>query len=241
MRCLAAALLLVAACAPPSRIPTEGRESLVRSVARQPRHLRVAAYVAPFFGDPSRLLLSDRMPAEFALRVAGPEGPLPAPTPLRTLIPGTPVFIDTLQFPTGAPGWGRPAGTPRESPWLLVTVEGETRPAVVVLSGETTRPEDLVAEIDRLLSPEDPSTTFADLPEPVRDAIRARSPVEGMHRDAVAMAWGFPDRIATDRATRLEEWSWAGGKRRAVFQDDRLVRLEGGKTTPKSRPGDGTR
>ena len=112
---------------------------------------------------------------------------------------------------------------------------------MVVLSGETTRPEDLVAEIDRLLSPEDPSTTFADLPEPVRDAIRARSPVEGMHRDAVAMAWGFPDRIATDRATRLEEWSWAGGKRRAVFQDDRLVRLEGGKTTPKSRPGDGTR
>lgn len=242
MRRLAAALLLpaacLAACATPSRIPPEGREALVRSMARQPRYLRVAAYVAPFFGDPTRLLLSDRMPAELVQLVPGRDGPLPAPVPARILIPGTPVFVDSLQFPTGTPGWSRAEGTPRGNPWLLVTVEGVSQPAVVVLPGETSRPEDLLAAIDRLLTPQDPSMAFADLPDPVRDAIRARSPVEGMHRDDVAMAWGLPDRITADRATRLEEWAWSGGKRRAVFQDDRLVRIEGGKAPARGRTAD---
>ena len=42
-----AALALLPACVPPSQLPPEGRESVVRSLARQPRYLRVAVYVAP--------------------------------------------------------------------------------------------------------------------------------------------------------------------------------------------------
>ena len=42
---------LLSACVPPSEVPPEGRETVVRSLARQPRYLRVAVYVGPFFGD----------------------------------------------------------------------------------------------------------------------------------------------------------------------------------------------
>ena len=55
--------------------------------------------------------------------------------------------------------------TPRYNPWLLATVEGEKRPAVLVLSAESTRPEDVLAEVERVLTPDDPTQIFAALPE----------------------------------------------------------------------------
>jgi hypothetical protein len=40
------------------------------------------------------------------------------------------------------------------------------------------------------------------------------------------MAWGLPEKRRIDRPAATEEWSWPGGKRRAFFQDEKLVRWE---------------
>jgi hypothetical protein len=228
-----AALALLPACVPPSQLPPEGRESVVRSLARQPRYLRVAVYVAPFFGDGSRVLLSDRPVGELQV-LESPDGtPITPPPATRILSPGTPVFVDGVQFPTGTIAWSRPVTTPRYNPWLLATVEGVAKPAVLVLATESTSAADVLAEVGRVLTPDDPTAIYAALPESVRDAIREKALVEGMTREAVAMAWGYPDRIVMDRPARSEEWYWTNSTRKAVFQDDRLVRLDSGKGKPK--------
>ena len=226
---VAVSLVLLSACVPPSQIPPEGRETVARSLSRQPRYLRVAVYVAPFFGDGSRVLLSDRPVSELQV-LESPDGkPVTPPAATRILSPGTPVFVDGVQFPTGSVAWSRPLTTPRYNPWLLATVEGIAKPAVLVLATENARAEDVLAEVGRVLTPDDPTATFAALPEPVRDAIREKALVEGMTREAVAMAWGYPDRIVMDRPARTEEWFWSNSTRKASFQDDRLVRLDPGK------------
>jgi hypothetical protein len=231
-----ALLALLASCATPSLLPAEGRETVVRALSRQPRYLRVAVYVGPFFGDGSRVLLSDRPISELSLLESSGGQPILPPAPTRILPPGTPVFVDSVQFPTGATLWSRPVTTPRYNPWLLASVEGERLPAVLVLSSESQSAEDVVAEVGRVLTAEDPTTIFAALPESVRDAIREKALVEGMTRQAAAMAWGHPDRIVMDRPTQSEEWFWTGGNRRAAFQDDRLVRYESVKGVPKAVP-----
>ncbi len=229
MRRLAWALLLLSACTPPSLVPPEGRESVVRQLARQPRYLRVAVYVAPFFGDGSRILLSDRPVSELAV-LESPDGkPLLPPPATRVLPPGTPVFVDSVQFPTATVVWSRPLTTPRYNPWLLATVAGEPKGAVILLSAEATSADDLLAEVGRVLTPNDPTTVYAAFPESVREAIREKAVVEGMTREAAAMAWGWPDRVLMDRPARTEEWSWSGSDRKASFLDDRLVRHSGGK------------
>jgi hypothetical protein len=181
------------------------------------------------------VLLSDRPVSELSVLESPGGQPILPPAPSRILPPGTPVFVDSVQFPTGATLWSRPVTTPRYNPWLLASVEGERRPAVLVLSSESKSAEDVLAEVGRVLSPDDPTAVFAALPEPVRDAIREKALVEGMTRQAAAMAWGYPDRIVMDRPAQSEEWFWTGGNRRAAFQDDRLVRHDSGKGVPKAR------
>jgi hypothetical protein len=237
MRRLAAvaALALLQACVPPSQLPLEGRETVIRSLSRQPRYLRVAVYVAPFFGDGSRVLLSDRPVAELQVLEAPDGKPITPPPATRILPPGTPVFVDGVQFATGTIAWSRPLTTPRYNPWLLATVEGIGKPAVLVLSTGNTSASDVLAEVGRVLTPDDPTPIYVALPESVREAIREKTIVEGMTRVAVGMAWGFPDRIVMDRPARTEEWYWTNSTRKASFQDERLVRLDSGKGSPKGK------
>ncbi|HET8723806.1 MAG TPA: hypothetical protein VFM53_06330 [Anaeromyxobacteraceae bacterium] len=235
MRRIAAAVLssaLLASCVPPSILPADGRESVAKALARQPRYLRVAVYVGPFFGDGSRVLISDRPVSELAVLEAPDGKPILPPPSTRILPPGTPVFVDQVQFPTGMVILSRPLTTPRYNPWLLATVEGVPQPAVLLLSAESRTAEDVLAEVGRVLTPDDPTAVFAALNDSWRDAIREKAVVEGMTREAAAMAWGFPDRIVMDRPNRTEEWSWEGSTRKASFHDDRLVR----KNTANGKP-----
>jgi hypothetical protein len=195
----------------------------------------VAVYVAPFFGDGSRVLISDRPVAELQV-LESPDGKSITPPPAtRILPPGTPVFVDAVQFPTGTVAWSRPLTTPRYNPWLLATVEGVGKPAVLVLSTENKSASDVLAEVGRVLTADDPTAVYAALPESIRDAIRQKTIVEGMTREAVGMAWGYPDRIVMDRPARTEEWSWTNSTRKASFQDDRLVRVDSGKGSPRGK------
>jgi hypothetical protein len=236
MRRLAAAVLAVlSACVPPSQLTPEGREKVTQQLARQSRYLRVSVYVAPFFGDGSRLLVTDRPVSELRL-LETPEGnPITPPAPTRILPPGTPVFVDGIQFPTGTIPWSRPLTTPRYNPWLLVTVEGLPKPAVLVLAADSARPEDVIAEVGRVVGSDDPTNVYRALPDAYREAIREKKVVDGMNREAVAMAWGFPDKIVMDRPARTEEWSWNASPRKASFLDDRLVRADTGKVETRAK------
>lgn len=239
----AAALLALAlaapACFPAATLTPDGREKVVRSLALQPRHLRVAVYVAPFYGDASRFLITDRPPTEIDVAEAAGGPALAPPVPVRVLPPGTPVFVDAVQFPTGPELWTRPASTPRLRPWLIATAAGLEAPAVLLLAARAEEADDVLAAVGRVLTADDPTPVFQALPEPQRAAVLRKQALEGMGRQALAMAWGYPDRIVVDRPARSEEWTWSGGPRRALFQDDRLARFDAGRGTPPAGAGGG--
>lgn len=221
-----AAVLFAAACTPRASIPDPERSRVHGELSGQQRYLRVAAYVAPFWSDRSKLLLTDQAPADLDLLETAAGVPIPPPTPERVLAPGTPLRVRQVEFPTGWLIAKRVVMTPRYNPWVYVELAGEPRPLVVVLSQTAATFEDVRAELEHVLSVDDPGSFFRALPEEHRAAILKKEVVEGMSPRAVEMAWGLPERKRIDRPAGTEEWSWPGGKRRGSFEGDRLVRWE---------------
>lgn len=221
---LTAALIPLAGCAPRAVIPDAERDRVTRELTGDQRWLRVAVYAAPLYGDASRLLLSDRPLSELDLvETAGGE-PVTPPVAERVIPPGTPVRIREVEFPTGWTIAKRIVMTPRYHPWVLLDVPGESRPGVIVLSQLAASYDDVRGELERFLSRDDPSPFLAALPQEQRDAVLKKQILEGMSTRAVEMAWGLPERKRIDRPQGTEEWTWPGEKRKAFFQDDRLVR-----------------
>lgn len=226
LRPLAAAVLLapLLACAPRMAIPESEQARAASELRGARRFLRVAAWAGPFFGDSTMTLVTDRVPAELDL-LETPSGERVAPPkPERVLAPGTPVTVQDLEFPTAMAFTRRAVMTPRYEPWLLFRVAGDDRTHVLVLSRADATASDLLADVGRVLSATDPSPAFKALSPAIREAVMRKDLVDGMSRQAATMAWGVPDRIVMDRPARAEDWTWTGGKRRAFFQDDRLVR-----------------
>jgi len=226
---LVAGIALAAAaagCAPLVVVPDAERERTQAALAGQSRYLRVALAASPLFGDRSKLLLLDAPPGEVDLLRGTDNSVIPPPAPERILLPGTPVRIEQVEFPTGLVIARRAVMSPRYCPWVYLKIAGEDRPFVIVLSSASVSADDLVAEVDRVLTPDDPSRALAALPQEQRDAIGRRELVEGMGTRAVEMAWGVPEKIRLDRPAATAEWSWPAGKRRAWFQDEKLLRWE---------------
>jgi hypothetical protein len=225
-RALPTMLLLAAACVPRVNVPEGERQRVAEELAGTSRFLRVAVYVGPFFGDRTMALVSDRPYSELDL-LENPDGKTILPPPAeRILPPGTRVGIQQVQFPTGVIIFSRPVMTPRYHPWVFLGVEGDERPYVLVLPQTAASLEDVRGDVDRVLVADDPGPAFRALPQAQREAILKKEPVEGMGRQALDMAWGYPDKIVVDRPAGTEEWTWTGGKRRAFLQDERLVRWE---------------
>jgi hypothetical protein len=222
----ALALVALAACAPRAVIPDSERQRVFSELSGQPRWLRVAAYAAPFWGDRAKELLTDLPLDEVDLVETTGGAPVPPPTADRILPPGTAVRIREVEFPTGWIIAKRVVMTPRYHPWVILDVPGDARPHVVVLSQTVVTFDEVRAEVDRLLSSDDPSPLLAALPPEQRDAIARKELVEGMSARAVEMAWGLPERKRIDRPAATEEWTWPGGKRHAFLQDERLVRWQ---------------
>ena len=215
---------LQAGCTPRAVIPDDERARVRQALDGQSRYLRVAVTVHPLFGDGSRKLLLDAPAAEVDL-LRGGQGEVIAPPPAeRILPPGTPARIQKVEFPTGLLIAGRVVMTPRYHPWAYLAVAGEPRPCVLVLSQTAATADDVLAEVDRVLAADDPSPALRALPAEQHDAVLKKELVEGMAVGAVEMAWGQPERRRIDRPNGTEEWSWPGGKRRASFQDEKLVR-----------------
>lgn len=223
---LATSLVALAACVPRAVIPDAERERVRRELTGEQRWLRVAAYAGPLWGDHSRLLLSDQPLSELELVLSAGGEPIAPPPAERIVPPGTPVRVVDVEFPTGWTIAKRVVMTPRYHPWVLVEVPGDARPHVVVLSQTVVSFEDVRAELDRILAKDDPSSLLAGLPAEHRAAVLKKELAEGMSLRAAELSWGLPERKKIDRPAATEEWTWPGGKRRAFFQDDRLVRWE---------------
>jgi hypothetical protein len=216
----------LAACAPRASIPNPERERVGRELTGQRRWLRAAANSGPFFGDPTKKLLTEQPPAELELLETTGGARIAPPTPERVLRPGTRVRIQKIEFPTGWIISRRIVMTPRYHPWVFLEVEGTAQPHVLVLPQKAATFEAVRDEIERLLVTDDPTASFEGLPQEHREAILAKKLVEGMTIRAVEMSWGLPERKRIDRPARTEEWTWPGARRRAFFQDDRLARWE---------------
>jgi hypothetical protein len=223
---VAAALLPLLACAPRAVISDPEREKVTRALKGEQRWARAALYAAPLWGDHSRVLLSDQPLGELDLVETTGGTPVAPPAPERVLAPGTALRIREVEFPTGWVIAKRVVMSPRYHPWVIVDVPGDSRPHVVVLSQLAVSFEDVRAELDRILSKDDPSSFFSSLPQEQRAAIMKKELVEGMSVRAVELAWGLPERKRIDRPAGSEEWTWPAEKRRASFQDERLVRWE---------------
>ena len=228
-RPLAAALALLAAaaaCTPVVIVPDAERARARTALDGAQRYLRVAVTVRPLFGETGKQLLLDG-PADEADLLRGAQGERIAPPPSeRVLPPGTPVRIEQVEFPTAMVIARRVVMSPRYHPWVLLSVPGDARPNVLVLPQTTATAADAVAEVDRVLTADDPSPVFAALPAEQRAAILRKELTEGMSTRAVEMAWGQPEKMRIDRPARTEEWIWPDGKRRAFFSDEKLVRWE---------------
>ncbi len=220
------ALATLAACAPRAVIPDAERERVTRELQGERRWLRVAAYAGPLWGDRSRVFVTDAMPDEVDLVETTGGAAVPPPAAERILAPGTAVRVREIEFPTGWIIAQRVVMSPRYHPWVILDVPGDARPHVLVLSQTAATLDDVRAEVDRLLSSDDPSSLFAALPQEHRDAILKRELAEGMSPRAIEMAWGLPERKKIDRPTNHEEWIWPGAKRKAILQDERLARWE---------------
>jgi hypothetical protein len=228
-RALAVALAVfsLAACRPRAVIPDAERDRVVSELAGQQRWLRVAVYAYPLWGDRSKLMLSDAPPDEIDLVETTGGKPIAPPAAERVLAPGTPLRIHEIEFPTGWVIAKRVMMSPRYHPWVLLDgPAGDDRVPVLVLSQTAVTLDDVRAEVERLLASDDPSTLFKALPPEQREAVLRKELVEGMPPRAVEMAWGLPERRHIDRPTGREDWTWPGGKRRAFFHDERLVRWE---------------
>ncbi len=222
----AAALVALAACTPRAVIPDAERERVGRELSGEERWLRTAVYVAPLWGDHSRALLSDQPLADLQLVLSPSGDPIAAPPAERILPPGTRVRIREVEFPTGWTIAKRVVMSPRYHPWAILEVPGDVRPNVVVLSQTDVSFEDVRSELDRILTRDDPSSLYAALPDEQRAAVARKELVDGMGPRAVEMAWGLPERRKIDKPAATEAWTWPGAKRKAFFQDERLVRWE---------------
>jgi hypothetical protein len=223
---VASALLPLAACTPRAVIPDAERARVASEFDGQRRYLRVAAYAEPLWGDKSKLLVTDQPGDELDLVESAGGAPVPPPAFERIVAPGTPVRIVEVEFPTGWAIARRVVMSPRYHPWAILEVSGDARPHVVVLSQTAVTFEDVRGELDRLLTTDDPTSALEGLPREHKDAILQKQLVEGMSARAVEMAWGLPERRKIDKPAATEAWTWPGAKRKAFFQDERLVRWE---------------
>ena len=226
-RALVPLLLATSACFPRASVPDAERQRAQHELAGQRRWLKVAVEIGPLYGDSSKLIVSDQPLSELDLVQTTDGQPIEPPRPERVLLPGTPVRVEKVEFATGWIIAQRVALTPRYHPWVYLTLAGELRPLVLVLPQTLASAEEVRVELERTLGTADPRLAFEALPDEEREAIRRKSPLEGMTSLALEMAWGYPEKKVIDRPAGTEEWTWPGGIRKASLRNGKLVRWEG--------------
>ncbi|MEW6433535.1 MAG: hypothetical protein AB1730_18670 [Myxococcota bacterium] len=225
-RALALAVFVLASgCATAAiSVPPEQASRLERELTGEERFLRVSMYSTPFFKDASKKLLTPVAP-ELVQLLDNPDGTPINPGPVEATWPvGTRARIAKVEFPSSWVMAERVLYTPRTLAWIYVDLAGAPRgagPFVLVLRPGIKTGDEFRAELDRLLTRDDPTSRLAAFGEGVRAAIRAKKAAVEMPAEALEMAWGYPDarRLELDGTHKKETWSWAQGRRTAVLVD----------------------
>lgn len=230
-RALALAAFTLAGCAAPQVfVPAEQAAKLERTLVGEDRFLRVSMHATPFFGDATKKLLSPVPPELVRLLDDTSHAPVnPGPVE-HTFAAGTPVRIRKVEFPSSFVMAERVLYTPRTLAWVYTDVAGTPKgspPHVLVLRPGLKTEAEVMAELERYLSREDPSKLLEGLSDGVREAVKQKNAVVDMPASALEMAWGYPDsrRIELVGEQKKETWSWAG-KRTATLLDGRVTELK---------------
>lgn len=232
MRILTLGFLLASACATTQLSPRDRLHVELR-FTNQPRELASSMFVAPFFRDDSRRLLSRQPPDELELLVT-PRGKPVLPGEALELLPaGTRVTVVSVGFPTAWEAFSRPLMTPRDRPWVELAVEGRpVSPAyVLVLRPDVASEEEVAAELDKLLTRDDVAAEVLTLPAADQRAVRTRELAPGLTRRGLELAFGTPNlrRIYGDGVGVAEEWIWKSDldvRRTAFLRDGVVLRVE---------------
>jgi len=225
-------LLLLTGCATAQvALPPEQVSSLERRLTNDDRFLRVSCYSTPFFGDDTKKLLTAVLPEQVRL-LDDPQGQPISPGAVEaTFGAGTPVRITKIEFPSAMVMAQRVLYTPRTLVWVYLDVGGTPKgslPWVLVLRPGLTSEEELLTELDRYVTREDPTRRMESWPDAMRDAVRSKTAQVGMPGEALEMAWGYPakKKIELEGDKRRETWTWADDKRTALLIDGRVVELK---------------
>lgn len=228
---LAAVLLAAPACVENQvLVPPTGRASLERQLVGAERHLKLSFFETPFFGDETKRLLTAVPPDEVRL-LENPDGTPINPGPVQRIHPvGTQARIKGLEFPTPLAMTGRVLVTPRYQPWVFLDLAGTPRdapPFVLVLRMGLKTEAEVLTELDRYLSVDDPAARLSQWSQAVVDGVKGKQAAVDMPAEALEMAWGYPERkeISFEGDRRKEVWRWPGGKRAAVLLDGRVSEL----------------
>jgi hypothetical protein len=231
MKALALVVIVAASSCATSQVfvPPEQASRLERTLVGERRFLRVSMFGTPFFGDATRKLLTPVAPDQVRL-LENPNGSPVNPGPVEATFPvATAVRVRGLEFPSAMVMGQRVLFTPRSLIWVTVELAGAPKnalPFVLVLRPGLRSEAEVLSELERVLSKEDPSPRLEAFSESVREAVRTKRALPEMPAEALEMAWGAPEsrRIELVGAQRRETWQWAG-KRSAKLVDGRVVDL----------------
>jgi hypothetical protein len=228
-----ALLVCVAAgCASYTSLRARDRRAVDEALSAEGKvfFLRLSFYVTPFFGDADKRLLTDVPPDELAWARPGEAA---STLPVESIaVAGTEARVLEVQFPTATVVASRKPGTPVRRPWVLLELKGDTsgRPFVLVLPEGLTTRDEIFTEVERYLTREDPARQLATWSEAVREAVATKRAMPEMPKDALQMAWGYPQRIREwfENGSQRERWSYAGDRRVAELADGRVSQLSPG-------------
>lgn len=222
---LSLAWLCASGCATAAiSLPPDQAARVERALTGEERFLRVSMYSTPFFKDASKKLLTPVDPRLVRL-LDNPDGTPVLPGAVEATWPvGTRARIVKVEYPSSWVMAERVLYTPRTLAWIYVDVAGAPRggaPFVLVLRPGLRTEDEFRAELDRLLTRDDPRARLEAFSEGVREGVRTKTAAVEMPAEALEMAWGYPDarKIELDGAHRRETWSWAQGARVAVLTD----------------------
>jgi hypothetical protein len=222
--------IFLCACLTTYRMPIEISEQgrLSRSLENQSRFLRISYFVTPFFGDETKQLLSPVNPAWLHLLEDLDGNPVP-PGDIEDLLPaGTLVRILKVEFPNAAAINQRVMYSPRTRPWVYVATQHSSKPLVLVLKNTFESPDDFQAELNRYLTPLNPSSQIEEFSADEQTAIRTKEALLGIGAQALEMALGYPETktLVFEGNQKTETWIWGGGKKALTLREGRVVSLQ---------------
>ena len=209
-------------------LPPEQASHVDRRLTSETRFLATSMYVTPLFGDSTKKFLTAVEP-KLVRVLNNPDGSSVNPGKVEGILPvGTAVRVDRVEFPSTTVMAERVLFTPRTLAWLYLDVANTKKavPHVLVLRPGLRTEDELMSEVERYLSREDPAKRLESFSDATREGVKTKTAVLDMPSEALEMTWGPPERknIALEGDKKRETWFW-GETRNAVLLDGRVVDL----------------